>query len=121
MTAKQMTLEEIEAVRKAQELRWGTDLWNDENAALLATVDALRAENADLERIRQYAEARDKMLKDHVGKTIIQREADGSPCWSGRSPMLWLFDLCDEVLHLRRMKDILEEHVANVANREPKP
>lgn len=68
----------------------------------------------ELRRIRAYAEAHDKMVRDHVGKTIIEREADGSPCWAGRSPMLWLFDVCDEVLHLRRMKAILEEHVDSV-------
>jgi len=61
---------------------------------LLATIAAMEAEIADLKRIQKYAQSLEDVVREHVGKTIKEREADGSPCWGGKSPMLHLIELC---------------------------
>lgn len=64
--------------------------------ALTAEVARLESVMAERDRFQKLAEFYESHIREQIGKTIIEREPDGSPCWGGKAATLHLIRVCDD-------------------------
>ena len=68
----------------------------------------------EMERLRQVANCYADIVRQVAECFVTEFEGDGSPCWAGKSPSLWVLDNLDAIKGTATLKAELEKHAALV-------